>query len=205
MHISSLADDEYKKIVFGLNLEKLNCLKNGGFIFSAHFGNWDIVPRLFLFLNKKITIIYQNSGNHYIDTFIKNERGFIGANLIAKGHAGTKDLIRAIRERDIIIVLLDQRDLQGIEVEFFSKKVMTSKAIARLALQHNMPIVPVCTFRSKDKKSFDAVIEDQLELPNTGDKEQDIYNIMLTINQTIEKWIRKDPAQWMWPCNRWSR
>lgn len=205
LHIPYISEKIYKDFINVIDIENLDYLKNGGFIFSAHYGNWDIVPRLFLSLKKKISILYRKSNNIYVDALIQETRQ-INENIkfIQKGKNGVRDLVKAIKEKHIIIMLVDQRLNEGIRVPFFGKDVMTAPAIAKLALQYNMPIIAVCPARDKNRKHLNVKIYPPLKIENTGNIGLDTYNIMLNINQIIEEWIIEDPSQWFFIHDRWK-
>ena len=47
-------------------------------------------------------------------------------------------------------------------------------------------------------------IHEPYKIQKTGNKDGDIKNITLKINQIIEKMISKNPTQWIWSHNRWK-
>jgi KDO2-lipid IV(A) lauroyltransferase len=81
---------------------------------------------------------------------------------------------------------------------------MTANAIAKLSLQYNYPIIPCQLIRTKGS-NFKAILHPEIKYPPTSNKESDEYNIMLLINQTLEKWIKENPSQWFWFHNRWRK
>ncbi len=196
LHISSLTDIEYNKIVRGHNLQNLDYLKDGGFIFSAHFGNFEIATRIFLSLNKNVTVVYRKNDNIYIDSFIQKTRENHGVKFASKGKA-IRHLIHALKSKEIVIVFIDKMDKKGILVPFFGRNALTNDSIAKLAIQYDVPLVPCFTVRSQDKKYIDVYIESPL-------KSKSVFELCIEINNTFEKWIRKYPAQWFWHFKRWN-
>ncbi len=173
-------------------------------LFLAHQANWDFVIKHITDIYPKFAIIYRKANNPYIDKEILQTRSKDpNVFMIAKGLSGAKGLVRAIKNGYSIAMLVDQKMNDGIEVPFFGKPAMTANAIAKLSLQYNYPIIPCQLVRAKNNH-FKAIIHPEINYQTTSDKEKDIYNIMLLINQTLEKWIRDNPSQWFWFHNRWK-
>jgi KDO2-lipid IV(A) lauroyltransferase len=82
------------------------------------------------------------------------------------------------------------------------REAMTAPAVARLALKFGCPVVPGRIERTGGA-NFRVVLEPPIPHPNSGDPHQDVYEMMLVINQTIERWVRAQPGQWLWLHNRW--
>ena len=47
-------------------------------------------------------------------------------------------------------------------------------------------------------------IHEPYKIKKTGNNENDIKDITIKINQTLEKMIIKNPSQWIWSHNRWK-
>ncbi|CAN0603752.1 unnamed protein product [Ectocarpus sp. 12 AP-2014] len=174
-------------------------------LFLGHQANWDIVIRKVNAMYPKFGIVYRKANNPLVDKEIFSERND-GADviMIAKGIAGAKSLVRAIKSKMSIAMLVDQKMNDGIEVPFFGKPAMTAPAIARLALQYNYPIVPCQLIRKGRSSNFELRLHKPLKIEKTGNMQKDCFNIMKTINLTLEQWIRQHPGQWFWFHNRWK-
>lgn len=184
------------------NKDNLKHLENGGLVFSAHLANWEISQTIFVRSKQKVYIVYRALNNPYIDQLVKEYREATGAEMIPKGKEGAKKIIEAIKEKSIIIMLVDQRQREGIIIPFFNQPCHTSTAIASLAIKYNLPILPIHTERNGSR--FDIFIDEPLNLRLTSDRNIDIQTIMLQINKIIENWVRKNPSQWFWLHRRWS-
>jgi KDO2-lipid IV(A) lauroyltransferase len=124
--------------------------------------------------------------------------------MIPKGRAGARDLIRAVKERRSIAMLIDQKMNDGIEVPLLGLPAMTADAIAKLSLQYNYPIIPCQLIRLNNETEFRIKIYPALCFERTEDINKDIYAIILKINQLIGDWIKENPSQWFWFHNRWK-
>lgn len=203
--INSLSLQKYQEIVKIHNLENLNYLNDGGLIYSAHIANWELVPYIFRQSKKEICVIYRKANNPFVEKLVKNLRKKNNVTMIPKGKSGAKQIIKAIKEKKIIIMLVDQRLRDGIEVPFFGVNAMTAPAIASLAIEYQLPIISIYSQRVENAQhKFEIFISKPLQFELTKDKKSNIYSIMLKINKTIEEWIKQNPAQWFWIHDRWS-
>jgi KDO2-lipid IV(A) lauroyltransferase len=204
--INELSDEEMHSmfVMEGIeNVKSYQDKKEPFLLFLAHQANWDFVIRHITDIYPKFAIIYRKANNPYVDKKIlvtrsKDPNVF----MIAKGPSGAKGLVRAIKNGYSIAMLVDQKMNDGIEVPFFGRPAMTANAIAKLSLQYNYPIIPCQLVRKNNH--FKAILHPEISYQTTTNKEKDIYNIMLLINQTLEKWIKENPSQWFWFHNRWK-
>jgi KDO2-lipid IV(A) lauroyltransferase len=49
------------------------------------------------------------------------------------------------------------------------------------------------------------MIEPPLPLPDTGDRAADIATLTQQINDILERWVRANPASWLWLHRRWPK
>jgi KDO2-lipid IV(A) lauroyltransferase len=205
--INNLSQEEMNArfILDGLdNIKHYQDDKKPFLLFLAHQGNWDFVIRHITSIYPKFAIVYRKANNPYVDKKIFQTRDKDeNILMIAKGPSGAKSLVRAIKNGYSICMLVDQKMNDGIEVPFFGKPAMTANAIAKLSLQYDYPIIPCQLIRTKDSY-FKAILYPALKYKRTKDAEKDGYNIMLKINQYLEKWIKERPEQWFWFHNRWK-
>ncbi|MCC2645992.1 MAG: lipid biosynthesis lauroyl acyltransferase [Rickettsiaceae bacterium] len=206
-HLSKLTDDQLSQMIELDNMQKLVslCETNQPFIlFTGHFANWDLALSQMSKLGKELSVVYRKANNPYVDKIIRSTRTRSNIHLIEKGPHGFKQLIRSIKAGRPIIMLVDQRMNEGIQVPFMGKPAMTADAIARLAIQFNYKIIPAQIIRQGQCSKFKAIIQPEIEISKTGDIERDVYNIIEKINIIIEGWVREHPTQWFWFHNRWG-
>ncbi len=174
------------------------------FMFSGHVGNWELLSCISQASGRPITGVYREANNPVVDDMITRIRSPRYVNLIPKGRQGAVKIARAIKNNESIALLVDQKMNDGISIPFFGLDAMTAPAIAELALRYDAPIIPARVFRTHGA-NFEGTIYPPLSYQKTGDKEKDVYNIMLAINQTLEGWIREHPEQWFWVHKRWPK
>ncbi len=205
-YIDKLSKAEIEKLIDIKGIEHLTKFNNENqpfLAFAGHLGNWEMILKVLTKLYPKFGVVYRKANNPYFNQALLNSRNSENIQLIAKGPAGVKDLIKTIKDGYAIAMLVDQKMNDGIEVPFFGYPAMTSYAIAKFAVQFNYPIMPMQIIRIPKTSNFELIIHPPLEYTKTKNKEQDYYNIMLKINQILEGWIKQNPGQWFWFHNRW--
>ncbi|MGI4775930.1 MAG: hypothetical protein ACRYE9_03255 [Janthinobacterium lividum] len=205
--INSMSEQEVEDRIKISGLEYIKEFKEANqpiLMFTGHFANWDFCLRYVNKICSKFGVVYRKSNNPYVDGVIRNLRNCEGIRFIAKGSQGVKDLTRSIRAKESILMLVDQKMNDGIEVPFFGFPAMTPNAIAKLALKLQYPIIP-CQIVRTHGSNFEIVLHKAISYNQTNDLVKDCYNIMLKINKLLEQWIIQHPSQWLWFHNRWGR
>lgn len=186
------------------NLEKIKNSPLGELIFMAHFGNWELFTKIFESLGVPSSGVYRAMNNQYVDDFILKMREKSNVELIPKGPKGIIKLARSLKNGRKVVMLVDQRLSNGIDVKFLNQDSKTTDAVATFALRHNYKVYSAVVFRRSFSSFFDLKVE-EFKVINTGNLEEDIKATTLKINQKIEEWIKLKPEQWFWVHNRWKK
>lgn len=183
-------------------LNKLKESKKGAIVFSAHIGNWEIGPKILMALGFKVNVVYRPLNNTFVEEMTAKLRNI---NLIEKGNSGSRKIIEALKNHELVLILADQRIGEGEKIKFFHDDALTTTSIARLALKYDVEIIPARVIRNNLKNNFFIEIQKPLVFKKSLNLNSDILALTLTINQIIEKWIRSYPAQWFWVHDRWKK
>ena len=124
--------------------------------------------------------------------------------MFAKGAQGARAALKHLAGGGSLGLLVDQKMNDGIAVPFFGRPAMTAPAMAQFALRFRIPVAPVHAERLGPAR-FRMVCEAPLAAPDTGDRQADVLALTLAVNQTLERWIRADPASWLWLHRRWPK
>ncbi len=185
-------------------IEKIRAGGSGAILISAHLGNWELMPNIMKEIGIPGGEVYRPANNPYVDRYIVDlRRKYVCANQIPKGPKGVRALIDVVRSKHLVAMLVDQRMSDGVEVPFFGIPSMTPAAPAQLSLRHHVPIVPASIERIKGPR-FVMRLHEPIELIDTGDRERDIKETMVRVNQVLEKIIRAKPQEWLWLHRRWT-
>jgi KDO2-lipid IV(A) lauroyltransferase len=176
-------------------------------LFSAHLGNWEVLIPTAARLGVPAGAVYRAIGNPLIDAAVAAIRRTAtgpGAVMLPKGAAGARGALAHLRAGGVIAMLMDQKMNDGIAASLFGRTAMTAPALAHLALRFRCPVIPTRAERLGPAR-FRIVVEKPLPLPDTGDRHADIAALTQTVNDTLERWIRDRPAEWLWLHRRFDK
>lgn len=182
-------------------LKRAAAEKTGGFVCSAHLGNWELAVSQPLFDDCYLNPVYRRANNPWLDKLMFQRRTGI---LIPKGISGARKIMDVLRHHGFVVILCDQKLREGISVPLFGRPAMTAPAIAILALKFQVPIFMARSIRQPDGH-FVMDVSDKLEMPQAKDTEEAVRQIMTEINRRLETWIRENPEQWLWIHRRFDK
>lgn len=167
---------------------------------SAHYSNWEVFAKYFVFKNMKVNILYRDANNKLVnDKVMKMRVGKSNIKMCKKGVLGAGKAVRSLLKGEVLTSFIDQKLSEGIDVPFFGRNAKTVPLIASLSLKHDIPIIPVHIER--DGSNFTLIIEDPIDVKEKKFKNE--YQIMLFLNKIMENWIKNKPEEWFWVHNRW--
>ena len=172
--------------------------------YSGHFANFELMAMELDKFGIKCAAIYRPLNNFFLNPLMEYLRmKYICPNQIPKGRMGMRELIGKVKDGYSIALMVDQRVSEGPRTLFFNKPAHTTTIPAQLALKYNCKLVPISLER-KEGPNFEMTIHEPYKIKKTGNDEDDIKDITIKINQTLEKMIIKNPSQWIWSHNRWK-
>ena len=125
------------------NLEKALRKKEGVIVFTAHFGNWELVPYVLnRELNSRIFGIAREMDNPLVEKLVKNFREFMGLEIIYKDNS-IRTILKALKNNEIVYFLIDQNAIarEGVPIDFFGKEVSAVTSVSRLHVKKGIPLV----------------------------------------------------------------
>ena len=185
------------------NFEKIMNYEGPKIFISAHIGNWEITRNHLLNQGFTLHSVYRQANNSKIDKYIQIKRYKKNAFFYKKGSESAKNMIKALKNKEDLALLVDQRDSSGPLINFFGSKAYTTDGFANLALKYKTMICPVYTIRNIDN-SFQFIYDKPLPYEefkgyNPQTLTQKIYS------EYYERWISNYPEQWLWAHERWRR
>jgi len=179
--------------------------KRGLLLFTAHFGNWEWMAAAFPFLvGHPLAVIFRPIDSPFLDRLVARLRGWTGNRGIPKQKAMAR-ILRALKDGEAVGILLDQNVAwqEGVFVKFFGEPACTNEGLALLALKTGAAVLPVFNIRQPDGR-YRMVIEPQIDLIRTGNKEHDVQANTQVFTGVIERYVREYPEQWLWLHQRWK-
>jgi len=184
------------------HVERLRDDGKGGIFFTAHLGNWEAIGFCINCWGIKTHYIFRRPNNPLIEDLYNNRRPSPDSELIPKGAGGAKRAMQLLKAGEHLGMVIDQKMNDGMAVPFFGRDAMTATAIAQFFLKFDIPVVPARMERLNGCR-FRMTFYPPLNLPNTGNRHEDVKEIMTRLNAELESWIRERPEQWLWVHKRW--
>jgi KDO2-lipid IV(A) lauroyltransferase len=211
-HLSTLKENTHSgpgfEVVGAEYLEEQ--ARNGGSVLfmSGHIGNWEMLPPGVARHGTPFASFYRAAANPMIDQMIRSLRDAAmqptPTPLFAKGARGAREALAYVSKGGRLGMLVDQKMNDGVEASFFGRPAMTAPALAAMALRYRCPVVPGYVERLGPAR-LRIIVEAPLQLPDTGDKKQDLTLLVQMVNDRLEQWIKKKPESWLWLHRRWPK
>lgn len=185
-------------------LEKALEKKKGVIVFSAHFGNWELVPFILSrHLNKRIGSIAREMDNPLVEAVVLKFREHMGSTIIYKKNS-IRTMLKMLEDNQVIYLLIDQNTIEkeAVFVDFFGRRVAAVPSVSLLHLKKDKPVIPLFLHYEKDKIVLDLL--EEIQFTPGGDHAQDLEQLTQLCTSIIEENIRKYPEQWFWFHNRWK-
>jgi KDO2-lipid IV(A) lauroyltransferase len=175
----------------------------GVFVFSGHYGNWEMVALLQGYLGFPLAMVTRPLDNPYLEERLHRYRTLSGNRVVHKRGAA-REILRAIRQGWGVAIVIDQnqRGEEGIFVDFFGTPASTTPALATLALKTEAPIIPVFSVPMPDGRYRIRYLP-EVEYRHTGDTKRDILGLTQSCTRIIEEQVRREPGYWVWMHRRW--
>ena len=204
--LSKLLNEKNQRIkIVGMNhLNQIKKKNEQVIFFGIHQANWELLVPSLDKLGISMGAIYRHINNPYINTLINNIRTKTLHSketfYTPKGKESAKEILSAINKGKSMILLIDQKDNAGSEVKLFNYNVKTQIGFLKIAKKNNLKLMPVQTIREKIN-NFRIIFHPPLTPFNNHRNDIDI---MSEIHELIEKWIKKNPDQWLWQHKRFD-
>ena len=206
--IPLLNEENVRRYVFFEGAENFHRAheKGKGVLFlTAHFGNWEWMAAAFpLFFRCPCHVIVRPLDNRFFDRIVEKLRTCTGNRTVPKEKSMGR-ILRLLKEGEVVGVLLDQNVdwREGVFVNFFGEMACTNAGLALLALKTGAPVLPVFNIR-KTNGRYRVVIEPEIPLIRTGEKDLDVEKNTELFTSVIERYVREYPDLWFWLHQRWK-
>ena len=185
------------------NFDKALAKGKGAILLTGHFGNWELLGSSLGQMGYKLDIVVRMLDHPVFEEFVSWTRTSSGNRIVYKNRAMRK-LLKSLESNSIVAILVDQNvsAVEGFFVDFFGRSACTNKGPAHLALVSGAAVVPA--FIMREGGGHRVVVLEELEVINTGDREQDALVNTARFTRTVEEMIRRCPDEWFWVHRRWK-
>jgi KDO2-lipid IV(A) lauroyltransferase len=206
-HLNRLTPKNFGEIIDVEGLEHCQRARDSGrgtIMFTAHFGGWELSHSVIAALNYPMNIVVRRIDNPKIESLVGNLRSRFGSRSINKKESA-KAMLRILQKNEFLGILIDlnAQEHEGVFVDFFGVPASTTTGVAKLALRTKSVVLSGFPVWQKDKKRYVLKIGNPIELPDTGDAEENIKILTQRMTAKIEEFVRQYPDQWLWVHKRW--
>ncbi len=203
VHLKDFRNDKLKKYISIEGLEHLNDLKESkkkAIFISGHFSNFELMAMQIEKVGIELAAIYRPLNNVFLNkTMEKIRTENICKNQIKKGRAGSREIIKNVKNGKSIAIMIDQRVREGEKVNFFNHLAATTTIPAQLIKKYDCELVPVYIERIKNNY-FKMFVSKPIKINN----KKSIIEITKFLNSLLERMILRNIDQWIWTHNRWK-
>jgi KDO2-lipid IV(A) lauroyltransferase len=185
------------------NLDKAMAAGKGLIAITGHIGCWELLAGYFASRGYKLNVIGRELWEKRLNEKLLRARESMGYRTIDRDTGG-KEVIRALREKQVVAVLIDQHTrVSGIYVPFFGRPAHTPVGVAKLAAATGAPVLPMAIYMRRTGRHEIRILP-EIEIPaGIPDKDDLIVEITRRCSRAVEELIRYDPKQWVWFHDRW--
>ncbi len=176
---------------------------HGGLVLALpHFGNWDLAGIAAHQAGIRIFSVAGVQHNTLVNDWLNRQRS-VGLDIIPRGSAALRQIVRRLREDQVFAILPDVRTRQpDLAIPFLGATANLGRGMAQFARVAGVPVLPVTVRRIGWFRHRFDVLE-----PLFPDKQaaaaDDVWRITACVMTQIEAMIRADPGQWFWYNKRW--
>ncbi|HMA36069.1 MAG TPA: hypothetical protein VKY74_16520 [Chloroflexia bacterium] len=160
-------------------------------VVSAHYGAIDIVGRILAVRGLRPVLVVDRVGASWQVDLLQWLRARNGWDLcvVGEGAGALRDLLAALQGGRLVFLLVDRNPQPtGIAVPFCGRTLTMSPAAARLARRSGALLVPAFCWRAGAR----YIVRVEPALPAA-----DVETVTRQIAAVCERYIRRDPAQWL--------
>lgn len=177
----------------------------GVVVVCMHFGNWDIGAGATAARGFRLSVVAETFADERLDALVVGARERLGMRVLKLESAGPS-LLRGLKKGEVLALLIDRPlDGEGVRVPFFGREIEVPAGPARLALRTGAKVLPTAFPRIDPRRpEVDTLCDWDVELPCSGNLEDDVRTLTAQIVAAHERFIREHPDQWymfrrMWP------
>ena len=176
----------------------------GALLVSGHFGNWEMMGARVAAEGHKVSFIVKEQTNSRVDRIQNDIRNRAGIGTIRSGGASIKEMVRALRNKELIGLVGDQdAGPEGYFAEFLGRQASVFRGTAYFAWKLKVPIITGFIFRQPDGR-HKLIVDEPFAIESEWDEETAIARLTEIHTRRLEAAIRKAPDQYFWLHRRWK-
>lgn len=188
------------------NLDRALAKGKGAIGIMGHIGNITLLLRKIANEGYPASVIAKDPKDELVARFMQElrDRSNMGTVPPKPKSLVAKRSLTSLKRGELLIIPIDQNaGKEGIFVDFFGRPASTPAGPVIFAQRTGAPLVPMYIIR-EGRKRHRLIIEAEIPLVNTENKEEDLITNTQRLTRVIERYVRKYPSQWWWMHNRWK-
>jgi KDO2-lipid IV(A) lauroyltransferase len=185
------------------HLEGAIATGRGALVFSAHYGNWELVALVQAFRGRPMDLVARPLDNPYLERRLARCRQRSGNRVLPK-RASAREILQSLRENRAVAIVIDQncREPNRVFVDFFGRPAATTPALGLLAVRTEAVVVPVFSWPEPDGR-LRVDYRPPVTIEASGDRAEDALRYTRECTRRIEEQVRSRPEYWLWAHRRW--
>lgn len=174
----------------------------GVILLSPHMGSWESMLG-FLPLFGEATMMYRPLRMASLEAVVRDARERAGAHLVPATASGIRDLLKALKRNEIVVMLPDQvpGEEGGVIAPFFGVPALTMTLAIKLAQRTGARVMVGYSARLGLGEGFKP---DGIEVPEVFYGEDDLA-CATAMNEALETVIRRHLDQYVWSYKRFKK
>lgn len=166
---------------------------------SAHLGNFTMIGARLAAAGYPFSVVVKQPKDERFARLIDHYRAVVGIQTISAKprREAARQILKALRRNEVILVIADEFKSGGVEVEFLGRTAPAPRGPATLALRTGAAVLP--TFLTRDHEDrLTLHIGEEIGLIKTGDLQRDVAANASLFAGHLEAMVRRYPDQWNW-------
>ncbi|AZR73238.1 hypothetical protein BBF96_07475 [Anoxybacter fermentans] len=178
--------------------QKIHKSGQGIILLSAHIGNWELlISGLPLLGIKKPYALTWKQPESDLNNLLNHQRTLWGTRILWTQELDREKIKEILTNNGTLLIFADHYQLGKTTVNFFGHPTRIPAGPVLFARKYNAALLPIHTYRKGNRHHI--IIEPALTLKSsTEDLTPDLQKCI----NFIERWILKNPEQWMWIFKR---
>jgi Kdo2-lipid IVA lauroyltransferase/acyltransferase len=175
-------------------------------LLNSHFGCFEVSAATVKFLGIRLNVIVTGLKNPFLSRYFFSRAGK-ETGIKTFPHKGiVKDMIQFLHDGEMVAFLADQRGdpERGVFVDFFGTQAPANEVFAKIAIDGEARILPLCTYRREDGR-YQSIFGEEIHIQLTGNQRLDLATVSQQFHDLFEQWLRIAPEQGFWLQRKWRR
>jgi len=183
-------------------LDQAIAQKKGIMFLAPHMGNWEMIGP-FLSAQYPSTFLYRPPNVPSVESFMVKARARFGATLAPTDIRGVRTLIKALKNREITVILPDQDpgESGGVYAPFYNRPARTMTLVSKLIQKTDCAVLFMVVKRLPNAQGF--CLHYLPADPNIAS--QDELKATTALNQGVENCIQLATEQYLWAYKRYRK